>query len=55
MKQTEIQAQNIRSAGQNAAAATRFQSRMVRRQIPFDIVGGVAGAGESILSTYAGK
>src|ERR1041384_3631395 len=33
--QTEIQAQNIRAAGQNTAAATWFQSRMVRRQIPF--------------------
>ncbi len=55
VKQTEIQAQNIRAAGQNTAAATWFQSRMVRRQIPLDIVGGVAGAGESVLSTYAGK
>jgi len=55
VKQTEIQAQNIRISGQNAAAATRFQSRIVRREIPWDILGGVAGAGKSILSSYAGE
>lgn len=55
VKQTKIEAQKIRISGQNAAASTHFQSRMVRRQIPFDILGGVAGAGKSILSSYAGK
>lgn len=55
VKQTEMQAQNIRIKGQNEAASTRFQSRMTRRQIPFQILGGVASAGGSILSSYAGK
>jgi hypothetical protein len=52
VKQTEIEAQNIRAQGQNEAAATRFGSRMTRRQIPFQILGGVAQGG-SILSQYA--
>lgn len=55
VKQTEMQAQNIRASGQNAAAATRFQSKMTRRQIPFQIFGGAAQAGSSILSSYATK
>jgi hypothetical protein len=53
VKQTEIEAQNIRASGATAAASARFQSKMWRRQIPFDILGGVAGAGKSILSSYA--
>jgi hypothetical protein len=53
VKQTEIEAQNIRAQGQNAAASTRFQSQMTRRQIPFQILGGVANAGKTILSSYA--
>lgn len=53
VKQTEIEGQNIRISGQNAEAATRFQLRMVRKQIPFQIIGGAAQAG-SILSMYAG-
>jgi hypothetical protein len=53
VKQTEIEAQNIGIRGQNAAAVTRFKSRITRGQIPFDILGGVAGAGKSILNSYA--
>jgi hypothetical protein len=55
VKQTEIEAQNIRAQGQTAAASTRFQSKIMRRQIPFQIMGGVAQAGSSILSSYANK
>ena len=51
VKHTEIQAQNIRASGQNAAASTQFQSQMPRRQIPFHIIGGVAQAGGTILSS----
>lgn len=54
VKQTEIQALNIRYQGQNAANASRFQSRMVRRQIPWQILTGIAGAGSS-LTQYAGN
>jgi len=52
VKQTEIEAQNIRAKGMNEAAATRFQSKMVRKQIPFKIVAGGAQVG-SILSNMA--
>jgi len=52
VKQTEIEAQNIRAQGVNAAASTRFGSRIERGQIPFQILGGVAQSG-SILSQYA--
>lgn len=54
VKQTEMERQNILIRGQNAAAATRFQSRLQRRQIPWQIIGGVAQSG-SILSSYAGR
>lgn len=53
VRQTEIEALNIRLRGQNAAVATRFQSRMTRKQIPWQILGGVTQAGSSILSSYA--
>ena len=60
-KQSEIEAQSIRRAGKIESDAFKFQSRMTRRQIPFDIIGGVAGAfgskpGQpSILSRLAGQ
>ena len=53
IKQSEIEALNIRRSGQNVVASKQFEARMVRRQIPFQIMGGVAQSG-SILSTYAG-
>lgn len=53
-KQTEIEAQSIRRAGKIDSDAKKFESRMTRRQIPFDIIGGAAGAG-SILTRLAGK
>ncbi len=53
VKQTEMQALNIRAQGQNQAASTRFQSRMVRRQIPWQILTGITGAGSSLMSGYA--
>jgi hypothetical protein len=52
VKQTEIEARNIRAQGTNAAATTRFRSRIERGQIPFQIMGGGAQGG-SILSSYA--
>lgn len=55
VKQTEIEALNIRRRGEGQALQTRFQRRMVRRQIPWQIVGGVAQAGGSLLSGYASK
>jgi hypothetical protein len=53
-KQAEIQALSIRRAGQMGVAAKRFESRLTRRQIPWQIFGGIAKTG-SILSTYAGQ
>lgn len=40
-KQTEIEAQSIRRAGKIESDAPKLQSRMIRRQIPFDIINGV--------------
>jgi hypothetical protein len=54
IKQSEIEALNIRRQGQNAVASLNFQRRLVRRQIPFQIAGGVAQSG-SILSRFAGR
>lgn len=53
VKQTEMEAQNIRIRGQNQAASTRFQSKMTRRQIPFQIIGGIGQAAGGALSSYA--
>jgi hypothetical protein len=53
VKQTEIEAQNIGIRGRNAAASSRFQSRMTRQMIPFQVVAGAAQAGSSIASSYA--
>lgn len=53
-KQTEIQALSIRRAGVMARSAKDFEARMVRRQIPWQILGGVTKTG-SILSGYAAK
>ena len=54
IKQGEIEALNIRGRGQTQAAQTRFQSRMTRRQIPFQILSGITGSA-SALTSYAGK
>jgi len=54
VKQTEIEALNIRRSGENKVAALNFQRRLVRRQIPFQILGGLAQGG-SILSSYVGR
>jgi hypothetical protein len=40
-------------AGVGGVAATRFQSRMTRKQIPWQIVGGITQAGSRIVSSYA--
>jgi hypothetical protein len=50
-KQSEIEALGIRRQGQMGANNARFESRMVRRSIPYTILEGAAGGG-SILSQY---
>lgn len=60
-KQSEIEAQSIRRSGKIAYDNAKFQSRMAKQQIPFDIINGVTGAfgskpGQpSILTQLAGK
>lgn len=51
-KQGAIESQSIRRQGTMDANTARFNSRMTRRQIPFDIIGGISGGGGSILSQY---
>lgn len=53
-KQTEIEAQSIRRAGKIGSDAKKFESRMTRRQIPFDIINGIT-QGAGILTRLAGK
>ncbi len=50
IKQGEIEALNIRARGQNQAKQTRFQSRLTRRQIPFQILQGVTQAGGAVAT-----
>src|SRR6185437_10179004 len=52
-KQTEIQAQSIKRSGTIESNNKRFDERMIRKQIPFDIAGGVLQGG-SILTRLAG-
>jgi hypothetical protein len=60
-KQTALESESIRRSGKMASDSKRFQSRLTKQQIPFDIIGGVAGAfgskpGQpSILSRLAGQ
>lgn len=44
-KQAEIEALKIRQQGQQIASSKRFERRMQKRAIPFDIIGGFLGAG----------
>lgn len=53
-KQSEIEALSIRRTGDIAATTKRFESRMVRRSIPWTILGGAAQSG-SILTQFMGK
>ena len=52
-KQAEIEALNIRRTGQVQAQGLRFASKMERRKIPFDIIGGVTGSGASAVGGYS--
>ena len=52
IKQTEIEALNIRRGAQNRVNAINFQRKMLKRQRAFEVVKGAAGGG-SILSSYA--
>lgn len=51
-KQSEIQAQSIKRAGTIESNNKRFDARMTRKQIPFDIAGGILQGG-SILTQLA--
>ena len=52
-KQSEIEALNIRRSGQMQAASKRFEGRLQRRAIPFDILGGFLSAGGQATSVLA--
>jgi len=52
IKQTEIEALNIRRAGENRVNAINFQRKLLKRQRVFEGIKGAAGGG-SILSSYA--
>ena len=54
VKQASIQEQSIQRSGNIHAANTRFQSRMVRRQIPFQILAGVTKLGSMGASAFGG-
>ena len=53
VKQAETEALNIRRTGALKAQGLRFASKLERRKIPFDIIGGVAGAGSSAVSGFS--
>lgn len=53
-KQAAIESESIRRSGKMASDSKRFQSRLTKQQIPFDIINGVAG-GAGILTKLAGK
>jgi hypothetical protein len=54
VRQSEIQALSIRRAGEIGQAQKRFASRMARRQIPFEILGGVAKLGSQAAGAAGG-
>jgi len=54
VRQTEIEALSIRRAGEIGQAQKRFASRMARRQIPFEILGGVTKIGSQVAGAYGG-
>lgn len=47
-KQSEIEALNIRRTGKMQADSKRFEGRLQRRAIPFDILGGFLQAGSQV-------
>jgi hypothetical protein len=52
VKQAAIQEQSIQRAGTIQASQTRWQSRMTRRQIPFQILSGVTKLGGQGAMAY---
>lgn len=54
-KQAEIEALSIRRSGQMQAASKRYESRLQRRQIPFDILGGFLNAGSQATIARGAK
>ena len=52
IKQTEMEALNIRRAGENRVNSINFQRKLLKRQRVFEGIKGAAGGG-SILSSYA--
>lgn len=55
VKQSEIEALSIRRSGQMQAASKRYEGRLQRRAIPFDILGGFLSAGGQAASAFGGK
>ena len=53
VKQSEMEALNIRRTGAIKAQGLRFGARLERRKIPFDIIGGVTGAASFATSGYS--
>ena len=49
-KQAELERLNLARSGQMLADSKRFSARMVRRQIPFDIIGGLGQQGSILTS-----
>lgn len=54
-KQSEIEALSIRRSGQMQAASKRYEGRLQRRAIPFDILGGFLSAGGQATSALGAK
>jgi len=54
VRQTEIEALSIRRQGEIGQSVKRFQSRMTRRQIPFEILGGTLKAAGQFQSKPTG-
>jgi hypothetical protein len=53
-RQAAIQSESIRRSGKMASESKRFQSRLTKQQIPFDIANGAFSAA-STLTKLAGK
>ena len=52
VKQSELEALNVRRTGAVRAQGLRYGANMERKKIPFDILSGVAGTAASALSGY---
>ena len=52
VKQTEIEALDIRRFGSMAAASKRYEARLARRSIPYTILGGMLQGGSAALGEF---